>query len=410
MKKKHLLITVFSLSTFFSNVQSQVQYPPKEKLNKTKIELLYSHYIQEGEHSAITGGIGTEELTVYAPKIKVSTTFKERNTLFLDAGVDIITSVSTDKIDFAVSSSSIVDARNFATIGYSRQRPKRDAQWTVSSGYSFESDYLSIPFQLGYSLGSKDKMRDYSVQIQTFFDDLRWGRLHPDFKEPTRLIYPQELRNTEWFDIYKRTAFNFKLGLTQIINKRNIIGFYPELGYQEGLLSTPFHRVYFNDGTLRVENLPQRKLKGSLAVKWNSFVGDRIVLKNKANIYKDDFGVMALALEHTSAIKLNSPITIAPFFKLFFQKGTPYFAPWRGHATDEVYYTSDYDLSSFQTYTLGLNLRHAPQRYIRKQFLFHEMQVRYSFSYRTDGLSGHIISISFSGTKFEKNKKTNSSD
>jgi len=51
-------------------------------------------------------------------------------------------------------------------------------------------------------------------------------------------------------------------------------------------------------------------------------------------------------------------------------------------------------------------LRYAPQRYMRKHFLFHEMQIRYTFSSRTDGLTGHIISLSFSGTKFSKKKPT----
>lgn len=402
MKTKPLIITLFSLSTFFMNAQSTIYNKPLKSINKTKVELLYSHYIQDGNHSAITGGIGTEELTVYAPKAKITNTFKTRNTLSLEAGVDIITSASTDKIDFVVSSASMVDARNYANIAYSRQLKNKPIQLNIGTGYSFESDYLSFPLNIGIKTKEKNNLRTYSFKIQTFFDDLRWGRLHPDYRRPAFLIYPQELRNIKWFDVYRRTSYNFKFGFTQVLNKRNILGIYPELGYQQGLLSTPFHRVYFKNQRLQVENLPQHRFRKSLTIKLNSFLGDRFIFKNEFHLYKDDFGISAFSFSNTSIIKFNKPISIASFFRFFTQKGSPFFAPFKQHDKQEEYYTSDFDLSNFQSYKIGLNLRFAPQEKIKKHYLFDEMQIRYAYLYRIDGLKAHIVSASFSLTSFKK--------
>ena len=404
MKRIYLIIATFSLSAFFSNAQTAVFNLPPKTLKKTKIELLYSHYTQDGDNSAVTGGIGTEELTVYAPKVKINTNFKKRNNLSFDVGVDIISSASTDNIDFVVSSASIIDARNFANIGYTRQLKKQDIELSVGTGYSFESDYLAVPVTAGFLFTEKNKMRSYAFKLQTSFDDLRWGRLHPDFKRPTRLIYPWELRNTDWFDVYHRNSYNFKIGFTQVINKRNIIGIYPEMSYQEGLLSTPFHRVYFDNNKLKVEKLPNQRRKGILAIKLNSFVGGRLILKNEINFYKDNFQISAIAIENSTTIKLDKPISISPFFRVYIQKGSPYFAPYKEHSIEDVYYTSDYDMSTFEAYKIGVNLRYAPQKFLNKRFLFEEMQIRYAFLYRTDGLKAHVVGISFSSTYFGKKK------
>lgn len=407
MKTRPLIIILFSLSTFFMNAQSTIYNKPLKSINKTKVELLYSHYIQDGNHSAITGGIGTEELTVYAPKAKITSTFKTRNTLSLEAGVDIITSASTDKIDFVVSSASMVDARNYANIAYSRQLKNKPIQLNIGTGYSFESDYLSFPLNVGIKTKEKNNLRTYSFKIQAFFDDLRWGRLHPDYKRPAFLIHPQELRNTKWFDVYRRTSYNLKFGFTQALNKRNIVGIYPELGYQEGLLSTPFHRVYFKNQRLQVENLPQHRFRKSLTIKLNSFLGDRFIFKNELHLYKDDFGISAFSFSNTSIIKFNKPISIASFFRFFTQKGSPFFAPFKQHDKQEEYYTSDFDLSSFRSYKIGLNLRFAPQKKIKKHYLFDEMQIRYAYLHRIDGLKAHIISASFSITSLKNKEEVN---
>ncbi len=403
MVKRYIIIGALIFAAFHLKSQESDSIFKKQTINKTEIDFLYSHYIQDGNNSAITGGIGTEKLIVYAPGIILKSTFKEKNSIIVKAGADVISSASTDKIDFNVSSASILDTRTHLDVGYSRGFKNERLIISGGSGFSIESDYTSIPLNLGLIYTGKNQMRTYSVDILAFIDDLRWGRLSPDYKRPVRLIYPEELRPREWFNIHNRYSYNFKFGFTQVINKRNLLGIYPAFIYQHGLLSTPFHRVYFNNGDLKVENLPHQRIKGILGFKLNSFVGGNTILKNELDFYADDFGILGLAIANETVFKLNSIVSIAPFIRLYFQKSSKYFAPYREHSIEQDFYTSDYDLSKFNTYKAGINLRYAPFKYLSKKFAFNELQLRYSLTYRTNNLTAHIISF-FINTSFESKK------
>ena len=401
MVKRYIIIGALVFSAFYLKAQEPDTVFSKETLNKSEIDFIYNHYIQDGNNSAITGGIGTERLIVYGPSIVYKNFFKERNTFVLKAGADVISSASTDNIDFNVSSASSLDSRTYANLNFGQQLKNKNLVLSGGTGFSIESDYFSLPINLGLVYTGKNEMQTYSLNVSTFFDDLRWGRLDPEFKKPVGLIYPEELRYKDWFDIHNRYSYNLKLGFTQVINKRNLLGIYPEFAYQHGLLSTPFHRVYFSNGDLKVENLPTKRLKGSLGLKLNTFLGGRTILKNEMDFFADDFGIIGFSVANETAFKLNSLVSMAPFFRLYFQKGTKYFAPFQEHSIEQVFYTSDYDLASFNTYKAGINFRYAPFKYKGKKLAFNELQLRYSFMYRTNVLRSHIISLfirtSFSG-------------
>ena len=392
MIKRYIIIGALLFAAYHLRAQEPDSIFKKTTLNKTEIDFIYNQYIQDGNNSAITGGIGTEKLSVYAPGLVYKSTFKERNTIVIKAGADVISSASTDNIDFDVSSASFIDTRTYANFNYGQQL-KDNITISGGTGFSIESDYLSIPLNAGISFTGKNQMRSYSFIVQSFIDDLRWGRLDPDYRRPEKLIYPEELRYKNWFDIHNRYSYNFKFGFTQVINKRNLLGIYPELVYQKGLLSTPFHRVYFSNGDLKVENLPRQRWKGALGLKLNSFLGGRTILINELDFYTDDFGIQSFSVANETAIKLNSNISIAPFLRVYFQKASKYFAPYQEHSIEQIFYTSDFDLSSFNTYKAGINFRYAPFKYSEKKMTLNELQLRYSFLYRTNNLKAHILSL-----------------
>lgn len=372
----------------------------KTVLKKTDIELVYSHYTQNGSNSAVTGGIGTEKLTVYAPGFSLKQS-KGNRILSLKAGSDIISSASTDKIDFARSSASILDARTYANLQITELFPKRGISLSAGTGFSIESDYFSLPLSATVIKTSKDKMRTYGADLQVFLDDLRWGRLNPGYYSPQYLIYPEELRYQDWFNTKKRQSYNLKLSFTGVINKRNIIGVFPEFSFQYGLLSTPFHRVYFKDSTVAVERLPGSRAKFGLGIKLNSFCGSRLVLRNSMSFYTDDFGILSCALENETVVKITSKLSLTPFFRIYAQRGSLYFAPYREHEKIEEFYTSDYDLSDFYTIKPGLGLRYQPLKSIGKHFYWQELNLRYSYYSRSNGLYAHMMTmvIAFSHQK-----------
>lgn len=400
MRKKYLIVGSLAFIQFLAKAQA-----PRDTtiLSKTAIELVYNHYTQNGNNSAVTGGIGTEKLTIYGPQLNINKT-KGKNSLGFYVGSDIISSASTDNIDFVVSSASILDARTHAALNYQRNIEKHDLSVLGGVSSSIESDYFSIGTKIGLTKNNKKRLSSYSLVYSQFNDDLRWGRLDIGVWEAQKLIYPQELRYKEWFNFYKRNSYNLKLGYTQIINKRTIIGVFPEFTFQKGLLSTPFHRVYFNDGTLKVENLPTTRLKNALGLKLNRFVKGNIVLKNTLSGYSDNFGINAVSIENETAIKLKPFLTILANARFYKQSQSDYFGRFKAHAPSEVFYTSDYDLSAIETYTFGLGIRYSPYKYVKKNFKFNSFLFRYNYMHRSNQLSAHILSLSLS-TEFIKRKK-----
>lgn len=364
----------------------------KKNISKTDIQLLFSYYSQDGNNSAVTGGIGTEKLSVYAPNLSLE--FSKRNhSIKIDGGVDVVTSASTDNIDFVKSSASYTDSRSYAHVDYQRSLPKSHLDLGVKTGFSIESDYFSVPIIINALYTEPSLLRTYSIVTEYFIDDLRWGRLNPDYYKPAFLIYPQELRYKEWFDEYKRYTNNVKLGFTQAINKRMNAGISFGISYQHGLLATPFHRVYFNNDSLRVENLPDERFKIPVGVKLNYFAGSRTILKADYNFYTDSWGVVANALQLESAIKLNPKFTLSPFFRIYHQSEARYFAPFKQHNPLEKYYTSDYDLSKFDAYKFGLGFRYSPVAYLGRKFSFNEIDLRYSAYFQSTKLHAQAITL-----------------
>ena len=403
MKRKFLLAGLLSVFLFKAKAQTSDSSYQKNTVSKTDVELVYSHYIQDGNNSAVTGGIGTEKLTVYSPSVRIAHTFKEYNTIRFVGGVDVISSASVDHIDFVMSSASKHDARSYGTLNYQRQLKKKDLKLGIGSGFSIESDYMSVPVFLSADYTNPSKSRTYSVDFQAYFDDLRWGRLDPDYYHAVKLIYPVELRYKKWFDNYRRDSYNVKLGFTQIINPRLLLGIFPEFAYQKGLLSTPFHRVYFNDDSLKVEKLPGDRFKFPLSIRLNYFMGSRTILKFNYGFYGDSFGVVGNSAELEAAVKLSPQWTVSPFFRFYNQSGSEYFKPYREHDISERYYTSDYDLSSFQSYKPGINLRFLPSEYLTKRISFDELNLRYTYFHRSNGLNAHIVTLAL---KFGREKRS----
>ena len=399
MRKISLTVLAFVVSLGVFGQKADTAYTKKE-LPRTDVQLLLSYYGQDGRHSAVTGGTGTEKLSVYAVEAGAQRHFGGRNRLDFNLGVDVISSASTDRIDFVVSSASRKDARLHSSLGYARTLDRRGVTLGANAAFSMESDYLS--WGGGFTLNHRtpSQLRETGLSVQVFFDDLRWGRLNEEYRRPVSLIYPSELRFKEWFNIYKRFSFNAEASFSQVVNRRLVLAFYPGFVYQAGLLSTPFHRVFFNDQqTTRVENLPDQRVKIPLGFRANAFVGGRWVMRAYYRWYWDNYGIRAHTFDLETPLKLTPAWTLSPFGRFYTQTASKYFKPYRGHSIQQEFYTSDYDLSGFQSFKAGLGLRFAPYRQWGKRLSFNEIELRYAFYSRTDGLSSHMLSLLCAGSR-----------
>jgi hypothetical protein len=393
LKKRYL--TAALLAAAITSFGQQTTPYVKKRIARTDVQALFSFYTQDNDHSAVTGGQGTEDLQVYTSQVSIDVNKDSINTFHLDGGVDVISSASTDRIDFEMSSASKVDARSHARIGYNRLLPTQHMNVGATASFSIESDYLSIGGGLSWNYTNPSQQREVSLAVQAYFDDLRWGRLENG--HPQKLVYPEELRYKNWFDEYRRNSINIEAGFLQTINRRMTLGIYPAITYQQGLLSTPFHRIYFTDGSKGIETLPSGRLKIPVGLQVNTFLGNSWVLRTSYRYFYDDFGIVAHALNVESAVKISRVFTVTPFVRLYTQQGADYFKAYNKHDVSETYYTSDYDLSSFESIKPGVGIRYAP--FTRgKTITFNDIEMRYALYHRTDGMQAHMITVFFNYT------------
>jgi hypothetical protein len=137
--------------------------------------------------------------------------------------------------------------------------------------------------------------------------------------------------------------------------------------------------------------------KALLGVKLNSFVGGITILKNRIDLYADDFGIRGLALENESSFKLTPFFTLSPSFRIDFQKGSKFFKPFGLHSPNESFFTSDYDLSSMETYQFGLAIRYLALKSLGKAAVFNDVKLKYAYYFRSNQLNAHLFSVLFTG-------------
>jgi hypothetical protein len=106
MKKLSLAVIglyVGLLSAFSQNSTVDSSQYKSRKLTFEEANFVSSYYHQDGNNSAVTGGIGTEKLTDFANSFEVRLKRYDRrnrkHTFDVEVGIDHYTSASSDKID-----------------------------------------------------------------------------------------------------------------------------------------------------------------------------------------------------------------------------------------------------------------------------------------------------------------------
>ena len=390
MSKWVVIFFCFLNVIVFGQIDStQVNYK-KTKLKKSQIKALYGYYGQEGNHSAVTGGQGTEELKVQSARIVYVKKTPKNNKWLVKTGLDNISSASTDNIDFVKSSASKHDFRVQLNVGLNHSTKNDSLSYGGSVSSSLESDYFSRG--IGTNIKKLNKYGGVSsLKANFFWDELRWGIVTAEIFDFTKMVYPVELRDTNWFNISHRNTFTLSGKHGFITSKRSRAGLMLDVTYQTGILSTPFHRVYDSFGTLRVEKLPLSRLKIPIALQFNYFLGSGLLLKSYLRYSWDSFNINSYTYRIQSPIKLNYWIWIKPFVRFYYQDSAEYFKPFSEHDFRyEEYYTSDYDLSQFWSFNYGLGIKFKKKSTWNNFNAFEWLLENYS---REDGL--HFWQTSF---------------
>ena len=376
------------VSGLLAQQQEESAASSKPKADKATVRFLISYYEQDGNHSPVTGGVGTEKLDDVTPRIVVNVPLKNDQHINVLAGVDIYSSASTDMIDDRMSSASKRDSRGYGTLTYTKEFPDKHYKIGGMVGGSAEYDYTSFNGGLLFSKWSKDKNRQLDLKASAFID--QWKTYYPH-DVPRELHFADKSRNT----------FNLTSSLSQVINKDLQIAISADVVYQQGLLSTPFHRVYFeNETSPRLELLPDTRLKIPVGIKANYYLNDYFVLRLGYRYYWDDWNLSAHTLEAELPLKFGRFFTVYPFYRYHTQTAADYFAPINQHTAGTEFFTSDYDLSGLTSNKYGIGIRWSPlngigrmKRWNQGSILFKDINIRYARFDRSDGLNANIISL-----------------
>ena len=218
-----------------------------------------------------------------------------------------------------------------------------------------------------------------------------------------------------------RTSYNWGLVYSQVLTKRLQVAFSAELVSQSGLLSTPFHRVFFNDGVnvdglttqeilnsnkLRlIENLPTSRTRIPLGLRVNYYISDLFVFRGYYRYYSDDFDITGHTFSIDLPIKVTPFISITPFYRYNTQTASKYFKPFGEHEINTEFFSSDYDQAGLNSSKYGIGIRYSPLYDIgifktpftnkakHKFSHFKSIELRYAYYDRSDGLAASLISF-----------------
>lgn len=358
-----------------------------KKLKITEINFVTSYYIQDGNSSPVTGGIGTQKLSDFATTIELKLNKYDkkdrRHEVGFELGVDHYTSASSDNIDpHTISSESHADLRIYPTLYYGITNEQKGTGIAFSGSYSNEYDYQSLGGGIGFTKTSKDKNTDFNIKMQAYHDNLK-------------IILPVELRTAGKDDEgwTGRNSYSGSFTFSQVINTRLHFALMLDLVYQNGYLSTPFHRIYFTNNSETNEKLPSSRFKIPAGIRLNYFLGDKFIIRSYYRFYHDNWGLTAHTFNIELPVKITPNFSASPFYRYYNQNGVKYFKGYKRHLATEQFYTTDDDLSKFNSHSEGVGLRFIQPEGILGIKKLNTIDLRYAHYSRNDGLNSNIITL-----------------
>ena len=379
------------MTSFAQQRQDSVKTYKKRVLETTEVDFLTSYYSQEGSNAAVSGGLGTEELTDVTGTIVVAIPLNDDDVLTIDAGVSAYTSASSSNVDpfdgereadpfMASSGASSSDTWTNLTGSYSHSSNDRNTIVSATLSVSSEYDYFSFGFGGGLTKLFNEKNTELSMNAKIYLDS--WIAIYPIelrpfasganglgngfFSNKTISGNANYSPTFEKFSDEKRNSYSVGFGFAQILSKNLQGSMDLDFVRQQGLLSTPFQRVYFADVADSfienfqladaIEQLPESRFKVALGGRLNWYANETFVVRTFYRYYIDDWGVNAHTASVEVPIKLSNKFTVYPSYRYYQQTKADYFNPYEVTLSTDIFYTSDYDLSKYAANQFGLGV------------------------------------------------------
>ena len=386
-----IVIIFFFTASYAQQGQDSVSTYKKRVLETTEVDFLTSYYSQDGDNAAVSGGLGTEELTDVTGTFIVSIPLNDDDVLTIDAGVSAYTSASSSNVDpfdggqpadpfVASSGASSSDTWANLTGSYSHSSNDRNTIVSGKLSVSSEYDYFSLGFGGGLTKLYNEKNTEVSVNANVYLD--KWNSIYPSELRPfvsgangiangffSNKTITGNANYSPIFDKFSdetRNSYSLGLGFSQILGKNVQGSLALDFVQQQGLLSTPFQRVYFADVADSfienfqladaIEQLPDSRFKVAAGGRLNWYINETFVVRTFYRYYYDDWGINSHTASIEVPIKLSDKFTIYPSYRYYRQTAADYFNGYEEALSTDTFYTSDYDLSEYTANQLGMGV------------------------------------------------------
>ena len=475
------LFLLFGLKAFCQDSADGTEFK-KRVLESTEVDFLLSYYNQDGSKSAVSGGIGSEKLTDVATNIVIAMPLDDDSILTVDLGISSYSSASSSNINpfnatgasgggddddddddddriraFAAapasapygtpwqasSGASKSDQLSAVTVNYAHSSDSRNFIWNADVSFSNEYDYTSVGFGGGIAHLFNDKNTELSLKANVYLD--QWRPIYPtELHEYSK--YGSNFLNQGYFagvtvldqngqgtsdylpsafqnlSSVNRNSYSASVGFSQVLSKKLQVSVFFDVLQQQGLLSTPYHRIYFADkvnyyigqaqyipeyesesnaGIYKladdIERLPDSRFKLPIGARINYYINERFVLRTYYRYYSDNWDIQSHTANIELPIKVSDRFTVFPMYRFYTQTQSKYFAPYETHLSTEKYYTSDPDLATFDSNQYGLGVNYTDIFTGAKiwKFGLKNVDFRYNRYQRSDNLSANIATIGF---------------
>lgn len=435
--------------TVFSQESSDSIQFKKRVLESTEVDFLLSYYKQDGSKSAVSGGIGSEELTDLASNIVVAMPLNDDDVLTVDIGISAYSSASSSNINpfdngqkptpwQSSSGASESDQLLSITANYAHTSDSRNFIWNADVSFSNEYDYNSVGIGGGVAHLFNNKNSEISLKVNAYLD--QWQPIYP--KELQQYIdFGTNFSNgaTVWdqngqattnylpsafqtISSVNRNSYSASFGFSQVLTKKLQVSVFFDVLQQQGLLSTPYHRIYFadkanyyigqaqyipeyenesNTGVYKladdIERLPDSRFKLPIGARLNYYINERFVLRTYYRYYTDNWDIQSHTASIELPIKVSERFTVFPTYRFYTQTQSKYYAPYETHLSTEKYYTSDADLSGFDANQYGFGINYTDIFTGGKiwKLGLKNIDLRFNHYQRSDNLTANIATIGF---------------
>jgi len=345
----------------------------------------------------------------------------------------------------ASSGASKEDTWVSGVVGYSHSSDSRNSIYKAHVSFANEFDYTSFGAGVGFTKLFHQKNTEIGIDANVYLD--RWNPMYPteiktfktyngnlntsffsgvDIYNQQGVVIDKNLLsawkpvNTDLVDNEARNSYSLSISFSQILSKNSQISIFADYLMQKGWLANPMQRVYFSDkpnfyigdksfintyanssnlGVFQladdIERLPNTRIKTPIGIRYHHYLNEKITLRTYFRYYFDDWGVNSQTIQIELPIKIGEKYAMYPSFRYYNQTQADYFAPYEKHVSTSNYYTSDYDLSKYNSNQYGIGLKYTD--IFASFFGVKNVNLNYYFYKRNTGLTAHIISL---GAKF----------